>query len=448
MQHTLATPDRTLLPIEMLASPFVRFARMKAASGLLLFGSAVAAMVIANSRWGDLYHALWSRELTIQIASLTLTASFHAWLNDCLMSIFFFLVGLEIKREILVGELSSLRQAAFPFAAAIGGTVVPALCYLLLAHGTEIAHGWGVPMATDIAFALGVLSVLGHHAAPSVKVFVTALAIVDDIVAVLVIAIFYSSHVSVPSLIAGLLGVALAFGANLLGIRRPSVYTILGAGIWVAMLRSGVHATVAGVLLALTIPARTYLPRAAFLVRTRRLLDIYEQSAPSSFEADAALHTLETEITLVKPPLHRIEEALEPWVSFLIMPLFAFANAGVHIEGPLLASMLEPVFLAVVFGLVVGKPLGVWLFAWLATKAGWAERPRGTSWASIFGASCLCGLGFTMALFIATLAFGPGHLLDSAKMGAMGASAIAGIVGATILVRLNATSDHRPAASA
>src|SRR6516162_137913 len=241
------------LPIEVLVSSFVRFAKMEAASGILLLAGTVAALVWANSPWEQSYHALWSEHVSIGFGHFVLSESRLEWIDDGLMSIFFFLVGLEIKREVLIGELSSVRQAAFPFVAALGGTIVPALIYVLVTHGNSDAQkGWGIPMATDIAFALGVLSLLGRRVPVSLKIFVTALAIVDDIIAVLVIALFYTDKIAVFSLVVALAGVALCFGFNLLGVNKPAIYEAIGVCIWFAVLKSGVHATVAGVMLAFT----------------------------------------------------------------------------------------------------------------------------------------------------------------------------------------------------
>jgi NhaA family Na+:H+ antiporter len=358
------------------------------------------------------------------------------WINDGLMSVFFFLVGLEIKREVLIGELSSLRQAAFPFVAAVGGTVVPALIYALATHGnTDAQKGWGIPMATDIAFALGVLSLLGGRVPVSLKVFVTALAIVDDIIAVLVIALFYTEKIEVFSLIAGLTGVALCFGANLLGVRKPVFYAAIGIFVWCAVLKSGVHATVAGVLLSFTIPGRTYVDRERFLQRGRRVLDQFETAPANSAVAHAAIHTLEAQCELVQSPLHRIEHNLHPWVSFLVMPLFAFANAGVGILGNIRPAIRHPASIGVALGLFIGKPVGIWMFAWLSVRTRLAMLPAELSWRNILGAGCLCGIGFTMALFIATLAFGEGALLNMSKIGILGASLLAGICGSLLLLR-------------
>ena len=434
-EHT--QPARAeLLPIELLASPFVRFAKLEAAGGILLLVSTIVALVWANSPWAETYNELWNMHVSIGFGRFFLSETRLEWINDGLMSIFFFLVGLEIKREVLIGELSSLRQAAFPFVAAVGGTVVPALIYVLATHGnTDAQKGWGIPMATDIAFALGVLSLLGGRVPVSLKVFVTALAIVDDIIAVLVIALFYTEKIEVFSLIAGLAGVALCFGANLLGVRKPVFYAAIGILVWCAVMKSGVHATVAGVLLSFTIPGRTYVDRERFLQRGRRVLDQFETAPANSAVAHAAIHTLEAQCELVQSPLHRIEHNLHPWVSFLVMPLFAFANAGVGILGNIQPAIRHPASIGVALGLFIGKPVGILMFAWLSVRTRLAMLPSELSWRNILGAGCLCGIGFTMALFIATLAFGEGALLNMSKIGILGASLLAGICGSLLLLR-------------
>jgi len=422
-----------ITPIEMLVSPFVRFAKTEAAGGILLLVSTLTALIWANSPWEYTYHAIWNAPLLIGFGRFSLLESRHLWVNDGLMSIFFFLAGLEIKRQVLIGELSSIKQATFPLMSALGGTLVPALFYLLFNYGGSAAQGWGIPMATDIAFALGILVWLGNRVPTSLKIFVTALAIVDDIIAVLVIAIFYTNQLHFLSLLIAALGVALSIGANLLGIRRPLVYALIGVCIWGAVLKSGLHATVAGVILAFTIPARTYLDRQQFLARGRSLLVQFASARPGSFEEHAAISTLEAQCEMVESPLHRIEHRLQPWVSFVVMPLFAFANAGVHILGRMAPAAKDPITLGIAIGLIVGKPVGIFLFAWCSTKAKIAIPPLHCSWRQILGAGCVCGIGFTMSLFIAGLAFGEGELLDRAKIGILFASTLAALVGSAFL---------------
>jgi Na+:H+ antiporter, NhaA family len=427
----LTTPTMTSR-IDLLTTPFRRFAKMEASGGILLLICTVGALAWAYSPWANSYHAIWHTQVRIGLGRITVSESRHDWVNDGLMSIFFFLVGLEIKREILIGELSSFRKAAFPFIAAAGGSAVPALLYLLVAHRSAGSSGWGIPMATDIAFALGALALLGSRVPVGLKVFVTALAIVDDIFAVLVIALFYTAHISTISLELAVAGLSISCFANWLGIRQPAVYGVISIFVWFAVLKSGVHATIAGVLMAFTIPSKTFIDRSEFLRGSRALLDEMEMLAEHSAEEHDAIHALESQCEMIQSPLHRIEHRLQPWVSFFIMPLFAFANAGVHILGNIGAALTNPVAIAVWIGLFVGKPAGVTSFAWLATKCR-ASIPEGVSWGQLFGASWLCGIGFTMSLFIAGLAFADEGLLDMAKIGILFASALAGLAGAIIL---------------
>jgi Na+:H+ antiporter, NhaA family len=426
-------------PISQIVTPFLRFAELEASGAILLLVSTTIALFWANSPWEYLYHHIWNTPIVIGFGPYTMSESLAHWISDGLMAIFFFFVGLEIKREVLVGELASLRQAAFPILAALGGAIVPALIYTLVNHGTEAQRGWGVPMATDIAFTLGILALLGSRVPPTMKVFVATLAIVDDMLAVLVIAIFYTASISIPSLVVVFLAVAVSYAANRLGVRSSLVYATIGVFMWLAMLRSGVHATIAGILLAFTIPAQTFLTPSEFLKRTRPLLDRFQETTRSdlelltSEEQQSVIQELECRCAAVQPPLYRIERALHPWVSFVIMPLFALANAGVHIEGNL-SAVAQPITLGVFLGLFVGKPLGIMAFAFAFNKAGIATTPAGASWRQIFGASWLCGIGFTMALFVATLAFDTEELLDFAKLGTIAASVAAGLAGSAVLL--------------
>jgi NhaA family Na+:H+ antiporter len=357
------------------------------------------------------------------------------------MAVFFFVVGLEIKREFLVGELSSARQAAFPMAAAVGGMAGPALIYAAFNAGGPGAAGWGIPMATDIAFALGVLALLGSRVPLALKVFLAALAIVDDIGAVLVIALFYTAELSLSAL--GWAGAVLGLLvlANLAGVRHPAPYALLGILLWAAVLQSGVHATVAGVLLAMTIPARTRIDAAEFGRGARRALDDFEAgSAPgatllTNAAQQAALRDIERLSEAAQAPLLKLETKLHAIVAFGIMPVFALANAGVRLEGGVGAVIADPVSLGVMVGLVLGKPLGITLLAWLSVRLGLAARPEGVSWGAVHAVSWLAGIGFTMSLFIAGLAFGDEALLLAAKVGILGGSLVAGLVGAVLLRR-------------
>ena len=422
-------------PIDVLTSPFTRFAEMEASGGVLLLAATVIALVWANSPWEHGYHALWDKEVTAGFGRTVLTWSRHLWVNDGLMSIFFFLVGLEIKRELLIGELSSFKRAAFPFLAAIGGCVLPAVLYLAINHGTPQANAWGIPMATDIAFSLGILALLGDRVPVSLKLFVAALAIADDIIAVIVIAVFYTAHLNFVYMAFGIIGLGLSYAANKVGVRNPRVYALIGILVWFAVMHSGVHATIAGVMLAFTIPCNSSTGKPQFVEKQQRLLDRFEAAAPDSEEAQAALHSMERECVQMESPLHRIEHALQPWVSFVIMPLFAFSNAGVHVLGNLAAAVKHPVTIGVALGLLLGKPFGITAFAWAAERLKLAARPAGVNWMQIFAASWVCGIGFTMSLFIATLALPEGGLLDLAKIGTLAASVVAGCVGSFLLLR-------------
>lgn len=429
--------------IERMLAPFQRFVQTESASGLVLLACTALALAWANSPWAESYTDLWETPVTVGLGPLTTRLTLHHLINDALMAVFFFLVGLEIKREMLAGELASLRRAALPIAAAAGGMIVPALFYASLNAGTAGEPGWAIPMATDIAFALGVLALLGDRVPVGVRVYLAALAIVDDIGAVLVIAIFYSGGIAWGSLaVAGAL-VLLAIGANLAGVRRPWAYGAIGLALWGTVLSSGIHATIAGVLLAMTIPARTRIDEKSFLSRARNALSQFEVAHESGAsplrdpDHQAAAQQLERLAEQLQPPLLRLEHALHGAVAFGIMPLFALANAGV----PLGVTNLDAaggtgVALGVALGLVVGKPVGITLFAWAAVRLGVASLPQDVTWRSIGGAGLLGGIGFTMALFIAGLAFAstPG-LLVAAKLGILGASLIAGLGGWLVLRR-------------
>ena len=420
-------------PIQLITSPFVRFAQMEAAGGIVLLASTVVALIWANSPWQHSYHQLLETKVSVGFGNFVITENRHEWINDGLMSLFFFLVGLEIKREILVGELSSLRRAAFPFVAALGGMILPALIYLGLTHGANVREGWAIPIATDIAFALGVLAFFGTRVPVTLKVFVTALAIVDDIFAVVVIALFYTARLDYVSLLIGVTCIAISLLANLAGIRNPLVYAIIGIFAWCAVLNSGVHATIAGILLAFTIPCSTVLDRTRFLQQSRSLLDRLEHVPPNSADEHSILHTMEQNVGLAESPLERTEHFLQPWVGFLIMPLFALANAGVNVSQNLSAAIRHPLTLGVGLGLLIGKPLGILLFSQLAVRTGLALPLADVSWRQMFGAACLCGIGFTMSLFVATLAFQDASLLEASKIAILLASLISGIFGGFLI---------------
>lgn len=417
---------------------FRDFIRLEASSGILMIAAAVVALVWANSPWRDLYFSLWEAHFVVGFADFRLDESLLHWINDGLMAIFFFVVGLEIKREALTGELSSPRRAALPIFAAAGGMLFPALIYMALNTGRPSSVGWAIPMATDIAFALGVLALLGRRAPLALKVFITALAIADDIGAVLVIVLFYTGSLAWQPLLVAAGVLVLLIGLNRARVRQAVPYVLLGIVLWVAFLESGIHATAAGVLLAVMIPARVRVDTGAFLDELNSAMDTFMTAGPIGQDVQvagerrfAAAQALEIASERVESPLHRLEHDLHPWVSYVILPIFALANAGVTLFGEAVeGSLINPVSLGVMAGLLLGKPLGISLMAWLATRLRMAELPGGVSWRHVIGASVLAGIGFTMSIFIASLAFEDAPMfLFSAKMGILAGSLAAGLAG-------------------
>jgi NhaA family Na+:H+ antiporter len=425
-------------PVVYWTRPFLRFAKIESAGGLVLVACAIIAIVWANSAWGDFYATLLHIPITLSFSTLHLSEDLHYWINDGLMAIFFLFVGLEIKHELLAGELSSVRLAALPVLAALGGVIFPACIYAVLNHNRPTAGGWGIPMATDIAFALGILALSGSRVPVGLKVFLTALAIVDDIAAVLVIGIFYSSSIHWNMLLAAFIFLAIGALANRIGVADVGVYLVIGVAVWYCMLRSGVHPTLAGILVAFIIPANRYLETPEFLHSARQDLETIENSTRlghgSSTARNAFFH-LQMQSHLVEAPLLRLERSLEPWVTFFIMPLFALTNAGVRLGGIHAHDLHDPAVHGIFFGLLLGKPIGVMLFSWLAVHFGLAHLPEGVSWKHLHAAAWLAGIGFTMSLFISALAFGAGHEDMLAKIGILAASALAAILG-TLLLRL------------
>lgn len=437
-------------PVPRLLQPFAEFFRTEAASGILLIACAIVALAWANSPFAAAYTALWQTTVTLGAGPFVLAEPLIFWVNDALMAVFFLVVGLEIKREILTGELASPRKAALPLAAAVGGMLVPAALYVALNASGEGLAGWATPMATDIAFSLGVLALLGTRAPLALKVFLTALAIADDLGAVVVIALFYGHGIHVAALAASGAIAAGLYAMNRLGVRWFVPYVVGGVALWIAVHESGLHATIAGVVLALTIPARRRTDATTFLTESRYYLDRFAErfTAPHGTPTPAQLdvvQALEDACEGVQTPLRRLEHDLHKPVAFGILPLFALANAGVAIGGGFGELLTSPVALGVVLGLVVGKPVGVFALAWLAVRVGLADRPAGISWRQMFGVAALCGIGFTMSIFIATLAF-PGQplLLDAAKVGVLIGSLVSGVLGYAIL----ATAPQTPVAVA
>lgn len=403
--------------------PFQSFAKSGSLGGLLLLVAALAAFLWANSPWADRYTALLAEHLSLNIRGWALDLSLGHWVNDGLMAIFFLLVGLELKRELVTGELSSPRQAALGIVAAFGGMLVPALIYTLFNRGGAGLDGWAIPMATDIAFALAAISVLGARVPLGLKVFLTALAVVDDLGAVVVIGLFYSSDLNLGALGAAgvILAVLLVF--NRLGVRRLGIYLMPGIFLWYAVLQSGLHATIAGVLLAFIIPIARQVTVPVDALR----------EAVRTVDAEAAgshLAAVERVLEARQSPLHRLEHALQPYVTFLILPVFALFNAGLPLSGVGVGS----VTLGVGLGLIVGKPVGVFLASFIAVKVGLARLPNGVSWYGVFGVGLLAGIGFTMSLFVAGLSFG-GELYDQARLGIFAGSLVSAGLGITLLGR-------------
>lgn len=382
--------------MEKALSRIQKFMQMEASAGLVLMGVAVLAMIFANTGLSGLYTSVLDTNIRVGIGSFEISKPALLWINDGLMAIFFFLIGLEIKREVLLGELSSFDKAILPIFAAIGGMAVPGLVYVAINWGTpENLVGWAIPAATDIAFALGVLALLGTRAPVALKVFLLAVAIIDDLGAIIIIAIFYTSELSTNALTFSMLGFAAAVALNRMGVQRIAPYVIIGVIMWVFVLKSGVHATLAGVLIALTIPLKEK-------------------------NGDKAL-------------LYKVEHALHPWVAYMILPIFAFANAGVSLTGLSVSDLTQPLTFGIAAGLFLGKQIGVVAATWIAVKSGIAKLPEGINWLHLYGVACLTGIGFTMSLFVGSLAFGADDAMNAVRLGVIFGSVLSGILGFVVL---------------
>jgi len=440
----MAHPPPSLIPdpappfASRLMAPLVRFTRMGAASGIVLLLCAAIALIWANSPGAEAYQHLVHLPVGVGAGEASLIRSAEWWINDALMAVFFFVVGLEIKREVLIGELRSPKAAALPVVAAIGGMLVPGLVYAAFNWGQPTARGWGIPTATDIAFALGVLALLGNRVPTGLRVFLASLAIADDIGALLVIAVFYTERLDLTYLAWAGIAFAGMIALNLTGVRRSWLYLIPGLALWWFVYKSGVHPTIAGVLGAFTIPATSRVDRAAFNAFVRSTLSTLESHPETplrtSQQQQAAVQGIEDACNKVQTPMQSLEHALIPWVSFLIVPLFALANAGVTLSGSLTAALSARETLGIIVGLCIGKPLGITLLSLLAIKTGLCTMPTGVTLKMLHASSWIAGIGFTMSLFIANLAFGtlPENLND-AKLGILTGSAIAGIIGLALL---------------
>lgn len=418
-------------------TPFERFVKRTTTGGLILMGAAFIALVLANSPLAGKYLDLLHAHMGMSIGNWEIDKSLHHWVNDGLMALFFFVVGLELKREILVGELADLRKAILPIIAAIGGMLVPALCYISLNLGEDTLRGWGIPMATDIAFALGVIALLASRVPKALITFLVALAIVDDLGAVIVIALFYTQQLVWEFLIIGAVLIGFLITMNAVGIRRPSGYFIVGILLWFVFLKSGVHATLAGVITAFTIPSKPKFNPSVFSQRVQEILVQFkagykeDESILKNQRLSAIVQTLEDGVLGVQTPLQRLEHSLHKPVAFFVLPIFALFNAGVVIDAnTTLQALREPVALGIIFGLLVGKFIGIAGLSWLAVRLGICELPKSTNIKHIIGAAMLGSIGFTMSIFIAELAFvDQPQMIMQAKLGILLSSVLAGCAG-------------------
>ena len=427
-------------PIDkILVIPLTIFIHNSSTSGILLFAVAVLALLLANSPWEKAYHQFWEHTFSIGYDTYQVSQSLHYWINDGLMAIFFFVIGLELKREVMAGKLSRPKDAVLPVAAGIAGMIVPALLFLTLNPSGETSTGWGIPMATDIAFALGILYLLGDKVPLSLKLFLTVLAIADDIGAVLVIAFFYTPSIVTTSLLYGGGFLLVLVIGNLLGIRSIVFYGVVGiGGLWLAFLLSGVHATIAGIVVALTIPANVKINDHHFVTKMKLLTRDFEQSTPNqvtllTHEQLEIVEKIRFYSLAALTPLQRLEHALHPLVAFVVMPIFALANAGITFSGSFTENMFSQVSLGVILGLVIGKFVGIVGISTLLVRLRLASLPEGMTWRHIYGVALLAGVGFTMSLFISDLAFENPTLIIQSKIGIFIASFISGIGGFLVL---------------
>ena len=420
-------------------TPFEQFLKNTASGGIVLIGTTVITLIFANLKSGGFFHDILYQSICIDIGLQQLKFTLHSLINDGLMAVFFLLVGLELKREILVGELSSIRDAALPIIAAFGGMIIPALIYFCINHEGLASRGWGIPMATDIAFAVGILVLLNRRIPNNLIIFLTALAIADDLGAVLVIALFYTGDIRLTAIgcAAGILLLLILLNQG--GVRHPVPYILGGLLLWFSMLLSGIHPSIAGVLLACTIPARSAFTPAEFEKRLGQLHGLFHTEAANPHTSDHLLNnprmfltaqSVEDAARAVQPPLQRMEHALNPWVAFLIIPIFAFSNTGINFgEIQVGGSLRQSVTLGVFFGLVIGKFLGISIFSWVAVKFRIARLPSGVKWRHLLGTAWLGGIGFTMSLFIDQLAFADPVVKEQAKLGILASSAVSGGIG-------------------
>jgi Na+:H+ antiporter, NhaA family len=431
------------LPLEIadrFTKPLLQFLKVEAAAGVVLLVATIVALGLANSPYSRSFLAFWDVPLGVRFGSVDFSRSLQHWINDGLMTIFFFVVALELKRELVLGELRDLRMAALPLAGALGGMIVPASIYVALMYGQPGAHGWGTVMATDTAFVIGCLALFGARIPPSLRLFLLSLAIFDDVGAILVMALGYAQAFNWAALALGILGLAAVAGASRVGIRSIPIYFVLGGATWLSFDASGIHATVTGVILGLMASTRAWVSDERLRAVLERVLSFPKSEEPSRDAADR--HDLKragVAVTEALSPVERLEIGLHPWVGFAILPIFALANAGIAISG---ADLEQPVAMAIFAGLVFGKPGGVLAFSWLAVRLGLAIRPLNLSWPLVAGGAVLTGIGFTMSLFIAGLAYDPAAL-DAAKVGILSASLVSGTVGLAVLFWLTLKKSPR-----
>lgn len=413
-----------------IVTTFQEFFQSSTSAGIVIVACTALALAWINSPFSASYHALLATPLQITVDTFQLDFTIEHFVNDGLMVVFFLVVGLEIKRELLIGELSSRKKAMLPMIAAVSGMLVPGLIYAIFNIGTPAIRGWAVPVATDIAFALGILALLGNRVPLGLKIFLAALAIVDDLLSVVVIALFYTSTLHVASLMWAAVIVMILIIGNRSNIHSLLFYGLAGIALWLCFLSSGVHPTIGGVVLAICIPSRSRIDQRSFLLRTRELVN---RIVAREEEQHDAVHALESLCERVQSPLHRIEHSLQPWVAFGIMPLFAVVNAGVAFNSSVVTHLISPVSLGIILGLFLGKQLGVSFAVWLSIRLHWAELPANVTMRNIYGVSILCGIGFTMALFVAHLAFTSNADLEIAKLSILVGSFISAIAGSMLL---------------
>ncbi len=433
--------------VRELVLPVQAFIYTEGVSGIVLFAASLVALIWANSPWSDSYFQLWETYLSIDLGFIKISESLLHWINDALMVLFFFIVGLEVKRELLHGELNDRRRAMLPLMAGLGGMGVPALLFFVFNIGGAGEAGWGIPMATDIAFALGILTLLGKRVPLELRIFLLAFAIVDDIGAIIVIALFYTESISWTALGAavGILGIL--FGMNRARIHKNGLYGLVGVLLWLAVFESGLHPTIAGVMLAMFIPSTSYFSRRTYIQSMEILLRQFREALDNQQEnrQQAVLGRIEELSKDTESPLERLERVIHPWASYLVLPLFALANAGIVFTSDALTSAFaSPITWGIMAGLLIGKPIGIVSFSWMAIQFKLASLPQGVRWGHIFGVGIIAGVGFTVSLFISGLSFTDDALVSQSKMGILIGSLIAGVLGCLTLLSMR---KHQPSAS-